>query len=223
VSGAVRFSETMAGRFTFGVEDFTYGELSRYSHPLAFRLTIRFPDVKNLPFDPLRRGEMSGVVVCEALGGRLDVLDASFNLLLSTGHNRRQMRYRLEFCNSVGAPLSLLGVKEVGGATSPLELWRQTTTLFTVVLSGHGHSFESWPHYPRRAVGAGITKISISGFLRQLTTFRAFSDGRHAVAPLWSFASMFLQDLYSVSDRSRFADMVPSTTMTETRRTQDKE
>lgn len=114
-----------------------------------------------------------------------------FNLFVEEADGSRQMRYRLWLRDLAGAPVTLYGYKVVRDDPG-LDVWRDTSTLYVTLLSGHVA-----PGGEGEVAGAGVLRILPQDFARQLTTFR--SGGGGAVASMASFGAFFgrsLRDVY---------------------------
>jgi predicted patatin/cPLA2 family phospholipase len=195
---ALRFTEEMKGFMAFGEEDYRRGhdrgraEGNRF----MFHLTMDIRGINRFILNPEHDAPARGWVECEALGGRLPVVDGRFNLLIQQerpGH--QHMQYRLFFRDSAGHPLTLSGFKDVqdhGG----LDLWADTTTLYVRILKGHvGAEDED----KADRVAAGILRIHPLDFARQLTTFRAEAPTlRDRVEVIRRFAQLFVGKLWDV-------------------------
>ncbi|WP_034609169.1 GMC oxidoreductase [Cellulomonas sp. URHD0024] len=215
-SGAtsVAFTERMTGPFTLGETDPVRGAAqARARHDtLAFVLTITAPDIDAFVADPLHRGQARGFVESNVLGGRLDVEDGWFNLFVKpSGTAGRRMLYRLWLRDAGGTPLTLVGAKDVvddGG----LDVWTDTTTLFTRVLRGHVpppadatpeevdevlKGLESAEERaPDGTIGAGVLVIKPLDLAKQLTTFRTHGPG--GAKALAAFGRLFMGELWDV-------------------------
>jgi hypothetical protein len=98
----------------------------------------------------------------------LPVEKGVFNLFVDEEDpSRKRMLYRLFFRDGAGHPLTLSGFKVVEDDPG-LDLWTDTTTLFTRVLQGHVDP-EQEAQAPVAA--SGIMQIYLLDFFRQLTTF----------------------------------------------------
>jgi predicted acylesterase/phospholipase RssA len=163
-ASTVSFTEEMTGAVAMGEADPERGLAG--GSPLTVHLTIEIEDLDRMLADPEHEARAHGWVQAPALGGRLAVQDATFNMLVQDGDpGRREMRYRIRFGDESGRPLTLSGVKHVR-ADPGSNPWRETTTLYVELLEGHGAPGEGDP-----VVGAGILRISPAAFARQLTTF----------------------------------------------------
>lgn len=181
----VRFTEQMKGFVDFAEEDFARGYESgrRHGTSLMFRLTIEIPDMDRFVADPDRAAIASGWVGCEELGGRLQVQRGTFNLFVEGERpGEKRMLYRLHFADGVGHRLTLSGCKVIHDDPG-IDLWPDTSTLYTKVLRGHvGPEEEA----KAELVASGILRIRKLDFIRQLTTFRG--SGRTKMAGLRGLA-----------------------------------
>jgi hypothetical protein len=191
-SGRLRFRERMAGTMGFGA---TQPEVGRdvgaaLGTRLALELALDIPDLRRFRRDPQHEVLVSGVVDCDALGGRLPVTSGRARLLVDAGDPaRKELRYRLHFLDGRGTPLVLTGVKQVVDDPG-LDLWADTTTLATWI---RREDLEDG--HPDRDVGAGVLRLGVGSFVRQLFTFRT---ERPAAATLMAFASFFIRHLWQV-------------------------
>lgn len=163
----VAFTEQMRGYAAFGERDYARGyERGRdLDEDLMFHLTIEIADPADLAAD----ARAIGWVECHALGGRREVERGVFNAFVpATGPGRLNMLYRLWFSDGVGRPLTLTGFKviDTGGA---LDIWPDTSTLYTRVLRGH---LDPGADDGAELVASGVLHIRKRDFARQLTTFR---------------------------------------------------
>jgi hypothetical protein len=190
----VQFTEEMLGHVTFGEADYTRGAAADRPGAgfLKFHLTIVVDDIKRFSVDPQRQAGSFGWVECDALGGRLPVERGVFNLFVDTEPGVKHMLYRLFFRDGVGHPLTLTGYKLVRDDAG-FDVWRDTTTLFTRVLRGHVEAPED---DTAELVAAGVLRIRIRDFAKQLTTFRAGGPGVAAkLGALGRFGWIFLGQL----------------------------
>ena len=164
---------------------------------LMVHLTIETDDVDRFVVDPQHQASVTGYVECDALGGRLPIEDGStFNLFTDQGDPRdKQMLYRLFFTDGQGRQLTLAGHKSVHDDPGN-DLYSDTTTLFTRVLEGHVQADQEGS---AEVVAAGIIRIHLLDFLRQLTTFRtAGGSALEQAGALGRFGTLFLGSLWDV-------------------------
>lgn len=207
---SVHFTEEMAGFVCLGAPDYAAGwhngkvaveagpEGGGRGTPVMFHLTIGTHDLDAFLADPEHRCDAIGWVAAPGFGGdHLPVVRGRFNLFAPGARpGRTVMRYRLWFFTGGGEPLTLIGFKDVGNDPG-LDVWRDTTCLFTRILEGHVEA-EDDDRVVERA--RGLVLIEPAMFARQLTTFRG-----HPVAVLrfgWMFARS-LATVYAARPRPR--------------------
>jgi predicted patatin/cPLA2 family phospholipase len=208
----VSFTEEMKGFITFGELDYERGaHLGKNNDTsIMFHLTITVNGVNRFVTNPEHdTDDVKGYVRCEALGGELPVESAKFNLFVDDADpSIKRMFYRLFFKDSQGNPLTLSGFKFIKDDPG-LDVWHDTTTLFTRVLNGHVSEEEERaaaedPAKLKQMVkGSGIIIIHFFDFLKQLTTFRAdgptLSDRASAMS---RFGKLFMGKLWDVYARN---------------------
>lgn len=207
VGRSVQFTEQMKGHFALGESDPVTGWRlgQQLRHALMFELTIMIPDVDRFLASEGRAGTASGYVGCDVLGGHRPVQRGWFNLFVATPHARtREMRYRLWFTDQGGNPITLYGFKTVRNDPG-MDMWQDTSTLYVTLLAGHvppgdaagGPGEPAEGEEPPQVVGAGVLRILVRDFAKQLTTFRA--QGQRPVRAVAEFGRHFagsLRDIY---------------------------
>ncbi|MQS17032.1 GMC family oxidoreductase [Streptomyces kaniharaensis] len=192
---SLSFTEEMKGYVALDAADPEEGRaLGRSRHQrLMFRLTITAPDVDRFVADPGHPATAVGHVECDLLGGLLPVEHGWFNLFTRDGDpGRRLMLYRLHLRDPGGNPVTLVGHKDVHDDPG-FDLWRDTSTLYFRLLSGHvlPDGDEAAP-----LLGAGVVNILVRDFVHQLTTFR--TTGPHPAQAMEHFGRLFLGQLWAV-------------------------
>jgi len=198
---SVQFTEEMKGYVTLGEADYDRGFRTGQANGTGamVHLTIRADDVNRLIDLPQHEAVATGYVGCPALGGQRPVSNGAFNLLVDNQDpDRKAMYYRLFFTDDQGNPLTLLGFKDVRGASGS-DVWNETTTLYTRILRGHvGPEGDGGAN----VVAAGIIHIHMLDFFEELTTFRVDGPSFAARAEgLTRFGRMFLGKLWDVYAR----------------------
>jgi cholesterol oxidase len=193
---AISFTEEMKGYVTFGETDFDRGFRAGKHAGTAFmfHLTITADDIDAFIADPRHTASAEGWVESDAFGGKLPVTKGVFNLFVdqhSTPAEKR-MLYRLEFSDGEQHPLTMTGFKTVIHDHG-LDVWSETTTLFTRVLAGH---VPPEGDDAAEVVASGIIHIHPLDFAHQLTTFRA--DPADRVDAIARFGALFASELWSV-------------------------
>jgi cholesterol oxidase len=146
----------------------------------------------------MRPATATGWVHCDALGGRLPVMQGWFNLFLDVEPGVKHMLYRLWFYDGVGHPLTMTGFKLVE-SNAGFDVWKDTTTLFTRVLRGHVAEGED-----AEAVASGIIVIRARDFAKQLTTFRSTAPSpAKGLGALVQFGVVFVRQLAEAYLRRR--------------------
>ena len=202
---SLQFTERMVGAFAFAETNYDAGYQAgmRDGAALEFRLTIATDDVEALIADPVHSAVPTGYVGCDALGGRRQVLEGTFDLFVDEPKRIRHMLYRLYFSDSTGRPLTLAGFKDVRPA--PLAaVWPETSTLYTRILSGHVPVPDGGSEVTEGIVGSGILRIRPIDFAWQLTTIRVRGPtwpGR--IKAFESFGRLFFGELWQVFDPLR--------------------
>jgi hypothetical protein len=194
MTSTVRFTEEMLGHVSFGETDF-----GRAANParddaaaFMFHLTIEVEDMERFAHDPLRPATAVGYVHCDALGGRLPVVQGWFNLFVDVEPGVKHMLYRLWIYDGVGHPLTMTGFKLVSDDAG-FDVWKDTTTLFTSVLQGH---VAEGGDAAAERVAVGVLRIRMRDFAKQLTTFRAGGPSLSSqLGALARFGVIFVQQL----------------------------
>ena len=192
---SLAFTEEMKGYVSFGESDFDRGFRAGTDAGTSFmfHLTITADDIDRFIADAEHTARAEGWIESDAFGGKLPVTNGVFNLFVSEGSpGHKRMLYRLEFDDDEQHPLTMTGFKEVRHGHG-VDVWTETTTLFTRVLTGH-----VVPDGDENAeiVASGILHIHPLDFAKQLTTFRVHPPGR--VDAIGRFGALFAGELWSV-------------------------
>ena len=195
-SVSLSFTEEMKGYVNFGETDFDIGFRAGKKARTAFmfHLTITAADVDRFIADPQHTADAVGWIESDAFGGQLPVTRGVFNLFVDQHAEppEKRMLYRLEFADGEGHPLTMTGFKTVIHGHS-LDVWGETTTLFTRVLAGHVAAADD---ASARVVASGIIHIHPLDFAKQLMTFRVHPPGH--LDALGRFGELFAGSLWSV-------------------------
>jgi hypothetical protein len=167
----VRFTEEMAGHVRVGaVDPEAVRERQPDDVPCMFHLTIETGDLDEFIAQPEHSATAIGYVESAVFGGRRPVERGLFNLFVDQRDpTDKRMLYELWFTDDQGRARTLLGHKVITDHPG-LDLWPDTTTLYTTILDGH---VERRDRDSATIVAAGILRIEPLMFARQLTTFRA--------------------------------------------------
>lgn len=179
VKTSLEFTERMAGHFvskpfTLSTDkpltksDFENLEESKTRAPFEFTLTIKVSDVDAFIVDPQLQAEAVGTITDFKIESGL------FNLFVrpeasSALDTAKEMHYTLYLRDNHGKPWTFFGFKEVVKEDS-FEMWAQTTTLYYYLWEGHS-VYD--PGQTKQVSGAGILRISVSDFIKQLGTFKS--------------------------------------------------
>jgi cholesterol oxidase len=192
---SLSFTEEMNGYYTDGETAPGPGEEAGRAagRSLGFRLTITVDDVERFLEEPEHTAQAEGWIDAAGCGGRCQVERGWFNLFSpGDGPDRRLMRYRLHFTDGTNRPRTLSGWKDI--RRHPVtRVWPDTTTLYFRLLDGHVPDGDD-DNAP--IDGAGILRLGVDDFARQLTTFR--TDGPHGPSALERFAGFFLGELWDL-------------------------
>jgi predicted acylesterase/phospholipase RssA len=198
----LRFTEEMKGFVTLGEADALRGwEQGRAAGTsLLVHLTVSVDGVRRFVTDPDHQGTISGHVECAALGGRLPVERGTFNLFVDRGDpSVKEMRYRILTRDGMGAPITIRGVKHVRD-DGENDLWDDTSTLYTEVVRGHVEREDD--DTDAELLAAGVIRIHLLDFLRQLTTFRVDAPSDlERTSVLAQFGQFFMGRLWDVYGR----------------------
>lgn len=197
----LQFTEEMKGYISLNENDFERGfEAGRQSGTfLLCHLTVFVEGVNRFVTQPEHEAAIEGYVECEALEGRLEIQKGTFNLFVDSGDaTRKRMLYRLALVDSTGKEWTLSGFKDVRDDPG-LDLWTDTSTLYVRIYRG---AVPVGQEESADVVAAGIIRIQMLDFLKQLTTFRVegptLADRASALA---RFGRLFLGKLWDVYAR----------------------
>jgi len=198
----MEFTEVMKGFFQVGAdspeEGARIGKLE--NNRLMFKLTVHIEDMDQFIRLPEHEARGTGYVECDALGGRLELSSARFNLFVieDRGHidnpKNKEMRYALSFRGPGDKDFVLEGVKHVHD-DPVFDVWSDLTTLFVRM-----YRVEKGQKLP---FAAGILHIHLLDFVQQLTTFRVHRAQTpvQALAALTRFGEFFLGRAWDVYAR----------------------
>jgi predicted acylesterase/phospholipase RssA len=187
----VTFKETMAGSFMLGITDPQAIENAeaKSKQRLAMHVTVTIPDVQRFVDDPNHPGALEGHIEFPPFGEKIPSTHGVFNLFAPTNDpNLTYMVYELGFTHE-GKSYYLAGHKEVRNDPG-LDLWSDTTTLYTTLHEGTDKS--------GKVVGAGILRLGMTDFLKLMSTMRAINatTAREQTAAVTKFGRFFLRELW---------------------------
>jgi predicted patatin/cPLA2 family phospholipase len=191
----IQFSEVMKGGFSLGETDPEAGRArgEREGTRLAMHATVGIPDLDAFLADPDHTGTLVGSIDFGPLGTGMPTGQGVFNLFKPGGAGTRLMVYELPFEHG-GQAYYLAGEKRVRDDRG-LDLWKDTTTLFTRL---HQGTDATGP-----VVGAGVLSLGAGDFASVLkgihvTGADGLGERAAAIARFGKFFSGELWDTYGV-------------------------
>ena len=194
----IEFTEVMKGYVSAQATTFAdgYADGEAAGHALALHVTVSITDLRAFLEQPEHAGRLSGHVDCALLGGVCPVQSGTFRLMPNTADRDRKVMYYQVYCTTPqGAAITFAGEKQVQH-DAPLDLWRDTTTLFVNVFRGHVD-----PAEPARAElsATGIIGLGLQDFMQVLRGLEATDpSGETSAAGLLKFGEFFAGKLWNV-------------------------
>ena len=165
----LRFSEVMTGMITMGIKDPVKGYQNDGAIAMRLHATVTLPNLPGFIKDPNHTGEWRASGSIPVLGGDLIGRgNGDFGLFRRAIRNEkgvREMVYDTEF--SVDGKRFKMRGRKVVEPSPPWRLWPATTTLHVQLFASGGTG---------APVAAGILRITLWGFIRQLLTMRVIGD-----------------------------------------------
>jgi len=185
------FRETMAGGFALGVSDPEAGRRQgeRAGTELAMHATVSIRDLDRFLAEPMHPGSLSGTIDFPPLGLAIPAPTGVFNLFSPADQPRlKLMVYELGFTQG-GKSYYLAGRKEVRDDPG-LDLWTDTTTLFTRLHEGSDAK--------AAVVGAGTLSLGVTALIRMLGTVEIVNAATavQKAEALARFGQFFLGELW---------------------------
>jgi cholesterol oxidase len=192
----VRFTESMQGFYSDGVDDFEEGAAlgMKAGTGLKFTLTIASEDLESMLSSNAHEATLFGTVEASALSSRpLTVTEGAFRLLIVDEETvgTRQMTYRMKLTSEEGKTFWLEGTKIIHD--DPFyDAWAETTILY-VVLREDGSP-------DGKLIGKGILRITSSEFLKQMSTIHVTNAASAAerLDAVARFGRFFIGNLWDV-------------------------
>lgn len=187
----ISFRETMSGAFAMGRTDPIAGQQAGEAagSSLALHATVLIPDLDRLLNDPDHPGTLAGSIESSLFGGSVAGTTGVFNLFNQSGQpGLKYMVYELGF-QSGGTAYYLAGRKEVRDS-SPLDAWKQTTTLYTRLHQGSDAT--------GTIVGAGVLSLGVADLIRMLGTVSTpgAADATQSAQAIARFGEFFLGQMW---------------------------
>ena len=199
-TAGARFTMRMRGHVTFGEQDHRAGARAGRASgtDLAIRLAVVIPSVDGFMSDPQRRARARGHVRCPALGGELPIEFGVCSLLSEADdQQRRRVLLRMHFRDAVGHPLTLDGFQSIGDSrSSPGGIWRDTSTLFTRVVRGHGAATGD---LASEVVASGVLQLRAIDLALQVASLRMRGTTRRERSRSRTALLTFVSDEISIA------------------------
>ncbi|TKC92412.1 alpha/beta fold hydrolase [Trinickia terrae] len=196
----LRFTETMVGDYTpSGPEDAA-------PSPMSFTLTVDSSDLPAMLANPEHEAPLVGTLTCAALSSEpMTIADGRFNLFVTDPDHvdRRYMVYRMTLVSAEGKRYDFAGRKIIT-FSSPLELWKQTNTLYAEVREADGGD--------ARLLGTATLIITAGNSLKQQTTLDVTNAPTLEMRLAWTlrfgkfFADVLFTEYGGIAAPLQFAD-----------------
>jgi hypothetical protein len=177
------FHETMSGPVALGETDPETGAASTAAAELAIHCEITIDDIDRFVDDQAHTGSIAGTVDYAPFGNGIPATTGIFNLFSPGAPGEKIMEYRMGFDHD-GKSYYLVGKKHVHDDPG-FDVWKDTTTLMTVV---HEGSDEGGP-----IAGAGVLSLGVVALTRMMSTMRPHGGG---LEPMVKFGKVFLGSLW---------------------------
>src|SRR5499427_663559 len=183
VPTGIRFTETMRGHFSTAVlDDYARAEQRGIADgsSLDFTVTVSSDNLDDMLSNAAHAARIDGTISCPTLSPQpRQVTGGTFNLLVKdpTRVNARLMTYRMIGIAADGKRYRVDGFKVIQD-DKHLEIWDDTTTLFTTVTDVNGAT--------EQVIGKEILHILPADFMKQMTTMQVTG----AATPLDSLRGM---------------------------------
>lgn len=166
----LRFSEVMTGMITMGITDPVAGYHDDAAFAMQLHATVTLSNLPAFLKDPDHKGQWRAAGSIPVLGGHLigtgDGDFALFRRAIRHGKGVREMVYDSEF-SVEGKRYKMRGRKYIE-PSPPWRVWPATTTLHVELFPTSGGTGE--------AVAAGILRLTLVGFIKQLLFMRVIGD-----------------------------------------------
>lgn len=185
MTAGITFQESMHGGFALGAQ--TPAEGAAAGTRLGLHTSVDIDDLARFVADPQHPGALSGTVDFQPIGLGIPAPTGVFQLFSpGPGTEDRRMVYELAF-EADGKPYYLAGEKRVHNDPG-LDLWSDTTTLYTRLHAGHDRDGP--------VAGAGILKLGVPQLLALLASLRPTGDGDPATVV--AFGRFFFGELWDL-------------------------
>jgi cholesterol oxidase len=157
---------------------------------LAMHAAIEIDDLDRFVADPTHSGAITGSIDFAPIGMNMAADRGVFRLFSPTDQaGLTRMVYALAFTQGPDA-YYVAGHKDVRNDRHGVDLWNDTTTLFTRLHRG--------PSEVGPVIGAGILRLGVPDLLRLTSTIRALNAGGHAdeLRAVATFGRFFMGSLW---------------------------
>ncbi|HXI28650.1 MAG TPA: alpha/beta fold hydrolase [Vicinamibacterales bacterium] len=194
----IQFTETMRGHFSTAVlDDYARAEQRGIADGarLEFTVTVSSDNLDDTLTKPDHAARIDGTIDCPTLSPQpLQVTGGTFKLLVKdpTRVNARNMTYAMIGVAADGKRYRVDGFKVIQD-DKQVEIWADTTTLFTTVTDLNGAT--------EQVIGKGILHILPADFMKQMTTMKVTGaatpiDALRGLAAFGKFFAGVLFDTY---------------------------
>ena len=161
------FSETMGGTVVVGADDYRpEARDTPTGEAVRFHVRVTIDDLNAFVRDPAHPAILTGTVIGNRFGGVRPIDEGTFNLFTRDTQGRMTMRYALLFRDAAGRRYRLDGFKAIYN-DHIVDLWADTTTLFTTVRRAD-EAGES-------VLARGILRIRALDLVPQVASMRAIA------------------------------------------------
>jgi len=190
-SPGIVFSETMSGGFALDVNDPETGKKqgNRSGTELAIRVEVNIDDIDQFIAEPDHSGHLAGSIDFAPLGMNMKAYKGVFNLFSPADEpDTKYMIYELGF-EHLNQHYYLAGKKIIRDDPT-IDLWDDTTTLYTRLYKGHDTSGE--------IVGAGILTLGVKELLKLIASMEVTNPllNTDKLSTLSKFGRFFIGELW---------------------------
>jgi hypothetical protein len=166
----LRFSEVMTGMITMGVTDPATGYEDDAAIAMRLGATVTIPNLPGFIKDPIHKGQWRATGSIPVLGGDvIGIGEGDFGLFRRAIRDKKGVRelvYDTDF--SVGDQQYRMRGRKYVEPSPPWRGWPATTTLYVQLFRVGGGAGEP--------VGAGVLRITLWGFVKQLLTLQILGN-----------------------------------------------
>jgi predicted patatin/cPLA2 family phospholipase len=167
---SLRFTEEVKGYLGFGATGYQDGFEQGKADKQHFEahINIHIDGVNRFITTPEHEASVEGFILCEMLGGRLPFNRGTFNIFVDEGDPaHKKVVYRIFFYDADGKTLTLSGFKDLHDDPG-MDFLSDTSTMFAKI---HRGMLLDDAEETSEVVAAGILRVGMIAFLKQLTTF----------------------------------------------------